>query len=157
MFLGESAVGRALQRLNQQSRFLDWAGKEAHFPGNPAAVNHRFERVGGKLGEAIAGYLDCPLGASETLKFSEGNLFVRVLDNVEGALACELLGSLAATDFRRPLKSGAGTHAAYECARERIAPWTADRVPAPDIEAARELIGSGVLVHAAQTAIGEPL
>ena len=54
LFLGESAVGRAQQGLNQQSRFLDWAWKEALFPGNPAALNHRFERVGGKLGEASA-------------------------------------------------------------------------------------------------------
>ncbi len=37
-----------------------------------------------KLGEAIAGYLGCPLGASETMRFSEGNLFVRVLENVRG-------------------------------------------------------------------------
>ena len=37
-----------------------------------------------KLGAAIAEYLDCPLGASETLRFSEGNLFVRVLENVRG-------------------------------------------------------------------------
>lgn len=37
-----------------------------------------------KLGEAIAKYLNCPLGASETLRFSEGNLFVRVLENVRG-------------------------------------------------------------------------
>jgi ribose-phosphate pyrophosphokinase len=37
-----------------------------------------------KLGGAIADYLGCPLGASETLKFSEGNLFVRVLENVRG-------------------------------------------------------------------------
>jgi ribose-phosphate pyrophosphokinase len=36
------------------------------------------------LGRAIAAYLDCPLGASETLRFSEGNLFVRVLENVRG-------------------------------------------------------------------------
>ena len=36
------------------------------------------------LGRAIADYLDCPLGASETMKFSEGNLFVRVLENVRG-------------------------------------------------------------------------
>jgi ribose-phosphate pyrophosphokinase len=36
------------------------------------------------LGRAIAEYLDCPLGASETLRFSEGNLFVRVLENVRG-------------------------------------------------------------------------
>jgi ribose-phosphate pyrophosphokinase len=37
-----------------------------------------------KLGSAIADYLDVPLGASETLRFSEGNLFVRVLENVRG-------------------------------------------------------------------------
>jgi ribose-phosphate pyrophosphokinase len=37
-----------------------------------------------KLGQAIAAYLNHPLGASETLTFSEGNLFVRVLDNVRG-------------------------------------------------------------------------
>src|ERR1700723_1908722 len=37
-----------------------------------------------KLGGAIAEYLGSPLGASETLKFSEGNLFVRVLENVRG-------------------------------------------------------------------------
>ena len=37
-----------------------------------------------KLGGAIADYLGCPLGAGETLRFSEGNLFVRVLDNVRG-------------------------------------------------------------------------
>jgi ribose-phosphate pyrophosphokinase len=37
-----------------------------------------------KLGGAIAEYLGCPLGASETLRFSEGNLFVRILENVRG-------------------------------------------------------------------------
>jgi ribose-phosphate pyrophosphokinase len=37
-----------------------------------------------KLGGAIAAYLNCQLGGSETLRFSEGNLFVRVLDNVRG-------------------------------------------------------------------------
>src|SRR6202451_1576227 len=37
-----------------------------------------------KLGGAIADYLDCPLGSSETLRFSEGNLFVRILQNVRG-------------------------------------------------------------------------
>jgi len=82
---------------------------------------------------------------------------VRVLDNVEGAIACELLGALTATDFRRPDKSGAGTQAAYDVARETIAPWTEDRIPAPDIEAARALIRSGALVRAAEEAIGTPI
>ncbi len=37
-----------------------------------------------KLGAAIAGYLGVPLSKNETLRFSEGNLFVRVLENVRG-------------------------------------------------------------------------
>jgi histidine ammonia-lyase len=92
-----------------------------------------------------------------SMGMTSANNLVRVLDNVEGALACELLGALTATDFRRPLKSGAGTDAAYVRARESIAPWTADRSPAPDIEAARALIGSGELVRAAENATGERL
>jgi|SRR5579884_573831 len=81
----------------------------------------------------------------------------RVLQNVEGSLACELLGALVATDFRRPLKSGAGTQAAYEAARERIAPLSEDRAPATDIATARELISNGTLVRVAEEAIGMPL
>jgi len=36
------------------------------------------------LGQSIAEYLGCELGRSETTRFSEGNLFVRVLENVRG-------------------------------------------------------------------------
>ncbi|MEO6990510.1 MAG: histidine ammonia-lyase [Candidatus Baltobacteraceae bacterium] len=81
----------------------------------------------------------------------------RILDNVEGALACELLGGLAATDFRRPLRSGVGTAAAYERARAAIAPLATDRSPAPDIVAARALLADGSLAAAAATAIGGSL
>lgn len=87
-----------------------------------------------------------------SMGMTSANNLVRVLDNVEGALACELLGALAATDVRRPLKSGKGTQAAYDAARQVIAPWAEDRSPAPDIEAARELIASGALVAAAEKA-----
>lgn len=37
-----------------------------------------------RLGRAVADYLDTPLGRSETLRFSDGNLFVRVGENVRG-------------------------------------------------------------------------
>jgi ribose-phosphate pyrophosphokinase len=37
-----------------------------------------------RLGRRIADYLGVELGASETLRFSEGNLFVRVRENVRG-------------------------------------------------------------------------
>lgn len=87
-----------------------------------------------------------------SMGMTSANNLNRVLDNVEGALACELLGALAATDFRRPLRSGRGTQAAYELAREHIAPWTEDRAPAPDIAKARELIRAGHLVGVAQSA-----
>lgn len=92
-----------------------------------------------------------------SMGMTSANNLIRVLENVEGALACELLGALVATDFRRPLLSGAGTQAAYEVARERIAAWTQDRSPAPDIETARELIRSGAIVRAAEDAIGRAL
>jgi histidine ammonia-lyase len=92
-----------------------------------------------------------------SMGMTSANNLVRVLDNVEGALACELLGALAATDFRRPLASGKGTQAAHDLARRFIAPWTEDRVPAPDIEAARGLIASGDLVRAADRASGSAL
>jgi ribose-phosphate pyrophosphokinase len=36
------------------------------------------------LGREIAGHLGCRLGLSEVLRFNEGNLFVRVLENVRG-------------------------------------------------------------------------
>jgi histidine ammonia-lyase len=92
-----------------------------------------------------------------SMGMTSANDLGRVLDNVEGALACELLAALTATDFRRPLRSGRGTQAAYDLARERIASWQDDRAPAPDIAVARELIASGALARAAESAIGAPL
>jgi histidine ammonia-lyase len=99
-----------------------------------------------------------PTSAGQEDHVSMGTIAVRnldtVLDNIEGVLACELLGALAATDFRRPLRSGAGTAAAYACARGQIAELSADRSPAPDINAARKLLRDGSLVEAAAHAAG---
>ncbi len=92
-----------------------------------------------------------------SMGMTSANNLLRVLDNVENALACEVLGAMAATDFRRPLRSGRGTQAAYDLARESIPPWINDRPPAPDIAAARELIRSHRLVEAAEAAIGRRL
>ncbi|TAM56414.1 histidine ammonia-lyase [bacterium] len=78
----------------------------------------------------------------------------RVLDNVEGALCCELLGALAAADCRRPLRAGVGTRAAYAAGRAVVPPLVEDRPPSPDIEALRELLRSGDLVQAVEAAVG---
>lgn len=37
-----------------------------------------------KLAQKICDYLELPVGNSETMRFSEGNLFVRILENVRG-------------------------------------------------------------------------
>jgi histidine ammonia-lyase len=98
-----------------------------------------------------------PTSAGQEDHVSMGTIAARnletVLDNIEGVLACELLGALAATDFRRPLRSGAGTAAAYARARETIAELVTDRSPAPDIAAARALLCDGSLVAAANAAL----
>ncbi|HUY10770.1 MAG TPA: histidine ammonia-lyase [Candidatus Dormibacteraeota bacterium] len=86
-----------------------------------------------------------------SMGMTSANNLVRVLENVEGALACELLGAMAATDFRRPLRSGSGTQLLYELVRERIEPLIEDRSPAPDIETARAFIRSGSIAQICAT------
>lgn len=53
-----------------------------------AAMDEEFLLFAGsasrRLGLAVADYLGMPLAASEVIRFSEGNLFVRVLENVRG-------------------------------------------------------------------------
>ncbi len=64
-----------------------------------------------------------------SMGMTSANNLVRVLDNVEGALACELLGAMAAAEFRRPLRLGRGTAAAHDLALQTIA--SLDQRPQP--------------------------
>jgi histidine ammonia-lyase len=97
-----------------------------------------------------------PTSAGQEDHVSMGTIAARnldtTLDNIEGVLACELLAALAATDFRRPLRSGRGTGAAHAHARAVIGELVTDRSPAPDIATARGLLRSGSLVTAARDA-----
>jgi phosphoribosylpyrophosphate synthetase len=71
------------------------------------------------LGRSISEYLDCPLGASETVRFSEGNLFVRVLENVRGQAVSDRFIS-AATDCIHASVAGASRmHTAAGLPRNR--------------------------------------
>jgi histidine ammonia-lyase len=97
-----------------------------------------------------------PTSAGQEDHVSMGTIAARnldtVLDNIEGALACELLAALAATDFRSPVRPGKGTAAAHARARAAIGELVTDRSPAPDIAAARALLRDGSLVAAARDA-----
>lgn len=63
-----------------------------------------------------------------------------IVENLEIALAGEILAACQAMEFRRPLEPGEGTRKAYALVREVIPPLREDRKIAPDIATLRDLI-----------------
>src|SRR5688500_1879664 len=68
------------------------------------------------------------------------------VDRAEQVLAIEALCAAQGLDFRAPLRPGSGVAAAHAIIRARVPHVDADRSPAPDIAASRELIHSGDLL-----------
>jgi histidine ammonia-lyase len=58
-------------------------------------------------------------------------------------LGIEIIAACQGLEFHRPLRSSAPLEAAHAALREEVAPWTEDRVMAPDIEAAKRLVERG--------------
>ncbi len=80
---------------------------------------------------------------------------VSIVTNAEHVLAIELLCAAQAQDLHeRWLDPGKGAHAAYRTLRARVKTMTKDRIVAPDIAVARELIASGAVLAAAESAVG---
>jgi histidine ammonia-lyase len=77
-----------------------------------------------------------------------------VLDNVTSILAVELCASARAQELRRPLEPSPATGAVREALRKRVAGVGPDRVVAPELAAAEELIRSGGVVEAAESVAG---
>jgi len=67
----------------------------------------------------------------------------QALELARQVVAIELLCAAQALEQHRPLRSGHGVEAAYECIRARVPPLVADRSPAYDIAALAELIAEG--------------
>jgi len=72
-----------------------------------------------------------------------------VLDRASTVLAIEGLCAAQGLDFRAPMRPGAGVARAHALVRSAVAHLDADRPPAPDISAVRELVVSGGLLTAA--------
>jgi histidine ammonia-lyase len=85
-------------------------------------------------------------GAARKLRTALGNL-TRIV-------AVELACAARALELRAPLRPGAGTGAARAVVRERIAGAGPDSWLAPDLAAAEELVASGAVLDAVETAIG---
>lgn len=99
-----------------------------------------------------------PSSAGKEDHVSMGSISARkcaqIADHVRSVLAIEALVAAQGLDFRAPLRPGRGVHAAHARLRERIPPLSEDRPLYLDIEAARELVRDGVLLRAAEAAVG---
>ena len=76
-----------------------------------------------------------------------GHKLRRVLENTRRAVAVEWIVAGQALELRHPRLGGRGSEAALRALRARVAPWTRDRSPAPDIERVAAAIASGELVR----------
>jgi histidine ammonia-lyase len=65
---------------------------------------------------------------------------LQVVSNVEYVLAIELLAACQAVEFLRPLTTTAPLEEVYRLVRSVVPAWNQDRIMAPDIEAAVQLI-----------------
>ena len=78
----------------------------------------------------------------------------RAVANTRRILAVELLAACEALEFLKPLQTSPGLRAVHGLVRQRIPAYERDRTPAPDIEAAAELLRAGAVVDAAVSVCG---
>lgn len=90
-----------------------------------------------------------------SMGWGAGRKLAQVLDHAARVVAIELLCAAEGVEHRAPLQPGAGTAAAVAAIRRHVEPLAADRVLSGDIEAAAELIQTGELVAAVESAVGE--
>lgn len=78
-----------------------------------------------------------------------------VVANAEVVVAVEAMAAAQGLDLRAPLSPAPGTRAARDAIREAVPFLEADRELGPDISAVTDLVRSGAVVAAVETAIGE--
>src|SRR5687768_4047790 len=99
-----------------------------------------------------------PTSAGQEDHVSMGNAAglkaLRVLDNVERALAIELLAGTQAIEFLAPLQPGGGVRAVHDVVRTMSPRLVEDRSLSTDIELVTEAIRAGTIVAAAESEVG---
>jgi histidine ammonia-lyase len=76
---------------------------------------------------------------------------VRMVENVAAIVAIELIAAAQGCDFHAPLKSSQRLERVRGAVRERVPRLAEDRLLAPDIAAATELVSSGAILAAGGT------
>jgi histidine ammonia-lyase len=77
---------------------------------------------------------------------------LQIVENAERVVSIELLAAAQALDFETKLQTTKPLRAAHAALRARVAKLDDDRILAPDLEAAAELVRTGALVAAARKA-----
>jgi len=92
-----------------------------------------------------------PTSAYQEDHVSMGTIAARkgaqILSNAMQVLAIEWVCAAQAYESAKPLALGKGTQHAYELLRKNIPPLLEDRILAPDLELAKQLIWKGELLH----------
>lgn len=78
-----------------------------------------------------------------------------ILRNTEICVAIQMMSAAQALDFKRPLKAGKGTEAAFEVIRKKLPKLVDDRPLYPDIEIVTEMVRDGSILKAVEDAVGE--
>ncbi len=168
-FLAIAAADLASVAERRTDRFLDRARNHglpaflAHDPGvdsgymiaqyTQAALVSELKRL------AVPASVDSiPSSAMQedhvSMGWSAARKLRRAVDALTQVLAIEILTAARALDLRLPLTPAPATAAARDALRQRVAGPGPDRYLAPDIAATVELVRSGRLVAAAESACG---
>jgi histidine ammonia-lyase len=89
-----------------------------------------------------------------SMGWNAGRKLRRAIDGLGRVLAVELLTAARALDLRAPLEPAAGTGAVRDAIRAHVPGPGTDRYLAPEIEAVVELVRDGIIVEAAESAVG---
>jgi histidine ammonia-lyase len=89
------------------------------------------------------------MGSVAAMKLTE------VIRNTESVVAIQLMSAAQALDFKRPLKAGKGSEAAYAVIRSKLEKLIDDRPLYPDIEIVTSLVRDGSIVEAVEEAVGD--
>ncbi|MBM3305597.1 MAG: histidine ammonia-lyase [Candidatus Aminicenantes bacterium] len=79
----------------------------------------------------------------------------QIIDNAQAVLAIELIAGAQAVDFRKPLKPSKGVQAAYDVVRKHVAHLEEDRPLYDDINRLKEVVESGEILEAVESAVGQ--
>jgi len=78
----------------------------------------------------------------------------QIIDNAQAVLAIEMMAGAQAVDFRKPVKPSKGVQAAYEVIRKYVEHLEEDRPLFDDINTLKEVVESGEILEAVETAVG---